>query len=247
MTANASVQTVTALQTPDTYYRAVQMCSACYEPPYSNNGEQDLAFEVDLIDCRRCGRRGLGTYPVPKFDSPATGQAERAEVANPKWYSLWTRSHCEQHVHDQLVARGFRPFLPKIDAWSTRGSVRHLIQVPMFPGYIFLRHTMDKASYVKVLEARGLVRILGERWDRLDAVPDAEIEAIQRILTARVPVLPYPFLREGQRVRITRGPLADVEGILVKSKPKKGLLILSVELLQRSVALEIDCTLVAPI
>lgn len=158
------------------------------------------------------------------------------------WYALWTRSHCERLVNDQLAAKGFELFLPEVDAWSSRGGARRLIQAPMFPGYLFLCHRMDKASYVEVIKARGLVRVIGEQWDRLHPVPDEEIESLQRVLTARVPVLPYPFLKTGQRVRITRGPLADVEGILVQSKPNKGLLILSVNLLSRSVALAVDCT-----
>ncbi len=116
----------------------------------------------------------------------------------------------------------------------------------MFPGYVFLHGAMDKASYVEVLKARGLVRVLGERWDRLATVPDAEIDAIRRIVGARVPTLPYVFLREGQRVRITRGPLADLEGILVRTKPNRGLLVVSVDLLQRSVAVQVDCTSVTP-
>ena len=114
----------------------------------------------------------------------------------------------------------------------------------MFPGYLFLRHAIDKSSYIEVRKARGLVRILGERWDQLSAVPDAEIEAIQTALQASVPVMPHPYLREGQRVRITQGPLRGVEGILLQSKPAKELLILSVDLLQRSIAVEIDCSVV---
>jgi transcription antitermination factor NusG len=117
----------------------------------------------------------------------------------------------------------------------------------MFPGYLFLHHAFDKASYVEVLKARGLVTILGERWDRLAVVPDAEIQAIRRVLDVRLPVLPYPYLREGQRVRIADGPLRDVEGIMVRSNPRKGLLVLSVELLRRSIAVEVDCTLVAAV
>ena len=101
---------------------------------------------------------------------------------------------------------------------------------------------MDKASYLEVYKARGLVRILGERWDHLDAVPDSEVEAIRRFLHCGLPVLPYPYLREGQRVRITRGPLADVEGIVVRGSPKKGLLVVSVNLLRRSIAVQLDCT-----
>ena len=112
----------------------------------------------------------------------------------------------------------------------------------MFGGYLFLRHAMDKASYLQVYEARGLVRILGERWDQLAVVPDSEIEAVQRLLHSGHPILPYPYLRQGQRVRITRGPFADVEGILVRVNPKKGLLVVSVDLLQRSVAVHLDCT-----
>src|SRR2546426_175116 len=83
---------------------------------------------------------------------------------------------------------------------------------------------MDKASYLEAYKARGLVRILGERWDRLDVVPDSEVEAIQKLAHSGFAILPYPYLREGQRVRITRGPLADVEGIIVRANPKKGLL-----------------------
>jgi|SRR5919109_2525704 transcription antitermination factor NusG len=161
-----------------------------------------------------------------------------------QWYALYTRSHCEQLVYDQLVAKGFHLFLPRIDVWSQRAGKRHLVSVPMFPGYLFLQHTMDKASYIEVRKARGLVRILGERWDRLGVVPDIEIEAIQKVLNTTFPVLPHPYLREGQRVRITRGPLTGIEGILVQSKPAKGLLILSIDLLQRSVAVEVDCSVV---
>ncbi len=158
----------------------------------------------------------------------------------PLWYALYTRSHCEQLVYDQLTAKSFHLFLPRIEVWSQRAGKRHLIAVPMFPGYLFLRHVMDKTSYIDVRKARGLVRILGERWDRLSIVPDAEIEAIHTVVAASLPVMPHPYLREGQRVRITEGPLRGVEGILVQSKPSKGLLILSVDLLHRSVAVEID-------
>ena len=161
----------------------------------------------------------------------------------PRWRVLWTHSNCEQLVSDQLAARGFDLFLPTVEAWRRHGGVRRLARVPLFRGYLFLRHAMDKASYLEVYKARGLVRVLGERWDRLDVVPDAEIEAIQKLLHSGQPILPHPYLREGQRVRITHGPLADVEGILVRANPKKGLLVVSVNLLRRSVAVQLDCTL----
>jgi transcriptional antiterminator NusG len=165
-----------------------------------------------------------------------------AESVTPRWRVLWTHSNCEQLVHDQLAMKGFDLFLPTVETWSRRGGVRRLARVPLFRGYLFLRHAMDKMSYLEAYKTRGLVRILGERWDRLEVVPDPEIEAIQRVLDADLPVLPHPYLREGQRVRITRGPLADVEGILVRANPKKGLLVVSVNLLRRSIAVQLDCT-----
>lgn len=160
------------------------------------------------------------------------------------WHVLWTRSNCEQRVFDQLAAKGFEMFLPRIGMWSRRGGERHVARAPMFRSYLFLRHAMDKESYLEVASATGLVAILGERWDRLEVVPDREIAAIQQAVRSDLPVLPHPYLREGQRVRIARGPLADVEGILVQLKPSKGLLVVSIDMLRRSVAVEVDCTLV---
>lgn len=180
---------------------------------------------------------------------PSQGRAAVAEHAAPvdsPWYALWTHSHCERLVSDQLAAKGFHVFLPAIDVWSRRAGVRRRIQTPMFPGYLFLQQAMDKVSYIAVRQARGLVAILGESWDRLAEVPAYEINAVQRVLQARVPVWPHTFLREGQRVRIVRGPLTDVEGILVRQKPNSGLLVLSVNLLQRSVSVEVDCTWTVP-
>jgi transcription antitermination factor NusG len=161
---------------------------------------------------------------------------------NPPWRVAWTRSNCEQLVYEQLVTKGFDLFLPTAEAWSRRGRVRVRGRVPLFRGYLFLRHAVDKASYLEVCKARGLVRLLGQRWDQLEIVPDSEIDAIQKLVHSKLPVFPYPFLREGQRVRITDGPLTDVEGILVRGNPKKGLVVVSVELLQRSVAVQLDCT-----
>jgi transcription termination/antitermination protein NusG len=184
--------------------------------------------------------RGAGE----RSGAQAEAQGDPEEPSLVYWYALYTRSHCEQLVYSQLVAKGLQVFLPKIEMWSQRAGQQHLISMPMFSNYLFLRHAMDKVSYLQVRQARGLVRILGERWDRLGVVPDADIEAIKKVLQARVPVLLHPFLKEGQRVRIMSGPLAGTEGILMRHRLEKGVLVLSVDLLQRSIAVEIDCSAV---
>ena len=188
---------------------------------------------VDLLPRERAGDQG--GEALPELVEGST---------TPHWRVIWTRSNCEQLVYDQLVAKGFDPFLPTVEAWCRRAGSRLLARIPLFRGYLFLRHAMDKASYVEVCKARGLVRVLGERWDRLDVVPDCEIEGIQRVLRSGLPVLPYPYLKEGQRVRITDGALAGVEGVVVRGNPRKGLLVVSINLLRRSVAVRLDCTVV---
>jgi transcriptional antiterminator NusG len=164
----------------------------------------------------------------------------------PAWHVLWTQSHCEQLVFDQLAGRGFEALLPKINVWSKRSGTRHLIRRPMFPGYLFLRHGLDKEAYIEVRKARGLVAVLGDTWERLAVVPDNEIDAVLALSRCDLPSMPYPYLKEGMRVRIASGPLAGVEGILERRKAEKGFLVLSIDLLSRSVAVEVDCTSVVP-
>jgi transcription termination/antitermination protein NusG len=168
-------------------------------------------------------------------------------LAVPQWFAIWTHSHCEQLVHDQLTVKGFRTFLPIIRTWSRRAGLQRLTARPMFPGYLFIHQLMEKSSHIEVLKTRGVVRLLGERWDRLTPVADAEVDALQRVTATNLMVLPHPYLREGQRVRIDAGPLAGVEGIFVRSRPNRGLLVLSVNLVHQSVAVEVDCTTVVPV
>ena len=117
-----------------------------------------------------------------------------------------------------------------------------LIRVPMFPGYLFVHDTMDKKSYIEILKSRGVVRILEHGWTRLTPVPDEDIEAIQQIVGADVPVFPHANLAQGARVTVTEGPLAGLEGIFIQGKATKGRLVINVELLGRSVAVEVDGT-----
>jgi len=188
-----------------------------------------------------------GGEALTETRAEGTATVERGREPFPwSWYAVWTHSHCEQAVYDQLVERGFRSFLPIINVWSRRRGVKRLIPAPMFPSYLFLRHQMDKGTYLDLSRVKGVVRVLGERWDRLSPIPDDEIDAIERAASVRRRILPFPYMTEGQRARITAGPLTGVEGILVESRTKQGLLVLSVNLLQRSVAVVVDGTEVTP-
>lgn len=174
------------------------------------------------------------------------GSIEGGAAPRAPWHVLWTHSNCEDLVGEQLAAKGFHPFAPRIEQWGRRKGGRAVMTVPLFPGYLFLNDVLDKARHVEVRKARGLAGILGHGWDRPATVPEAEIEGIRKVVESRVPAAVHPYLKEGRRVRIVEGPLANVEGILVRCRADKGLVVLSVELLQRSVAVEVDCTRVVP-
>ena len=167
------------------------------------------------------------------------------DAAGDAWYAVWTRVHSERLVVDQLSAKGFTAFLPEMGVWSKRQGQMHVIPAPMFPGYLFVRQRMDKHAYIEMLKVRGLVRILEDGWNRLTPIPDHEVEAVQRVVEAKVPVFPHAW-HEGDRVRVRTGPLKDVEGTFIQDKPDSGRLIVSVGLLGRGIAIEVDCTSVTP-
>ena len=180
-----------------------------------------------------------GGEALPLFERYEGDQATVSR--GQRWYALWTNSHCEQLVRDQLDVKGFELFLPTVAVWSRRAGVRHRIRRPLFPGYLFLRDQLSGERYVEILQAKGLVTVLGGRKGSPDQIEDSEIDAIRALVLSDLPVQPHPYLRTGQRVRIIEGPLADVEGILVDRRADKGLLVLSVHLFRRSVAVEVDC------
>jgi transcription termination/antitermination protein NusG len=187
--------------------------------------------------------------PIEKLKDelvPSRSRTESPEIRQPRWYAIWTRSNCEQKVFELLSKKGFDAFLPYLDEWGTRRGVRYICNKPMFPGYIFLSHAMDKWSYIDVCNTDGVARVLGAGWNQLISIPKHEIDAIQAVQLAGVPRMPYSFLKEGQRVRVTNGALMNVVGILVKQDPVKGVLVLSVDLLHKSIAVKVDCTDVAP-
>lgn len=138
-------------------------------------------------------------------------------------------------------------FLPTAGKWSRNKRKQRIYQTPLFPGYLFVRHAIDKFSYLDISKTHGLVKILGERWDKLATVADSELAPIITLQESDLPRMPYTYLREGDTVRVTDGPLTNVEGVFIGSDTAKGLLVLSVELLCRSVAVNVDCSRVVPV
>lgn len=166
------------------------------------------------------------------------------DLHHPYWYAIQTRSRHEKVVRDQLAAKGITHLLPlwrKRSVWKDRIKI---IELPLFSGYLFGHFAL--LQKIDVLEVFGIVRIVGLAG-RPIAVPDEQIEAIQTVVTQKLPYDPYPYLKEGMRVRIKHGVLAGVEGLLVTKKQQQQRLVISVDLIQQSVIVNIDSIDVEPV
>lgn len=158
------------------------------------------------------------------------------------WFALHVRTRHEAVVAAHLQGMGYEDFLPLYKT-RTRWSDRTVeTETPLFPGYLFCR--FDPQNRLPVLKTPGVIQIVGYSRQPIP-VEETEIEAIQGLVTSGIPSQPWPYLEVGEKVRIESGPLRGCEGILVEFKGTHRL-ILSVALLQRSVAVEIEAALVKP-
>jgi transcriptional antiterminator NusG len=203
---------------------------------------------IEAIDRKPKGGEALLTadHDLNREDIDDDLPPDNVPDSGAAWYAIWTRSHCERLVAQQLSAKGFQPFLPEMAVRTRKPEQTPVVQRPMFPGYLFLKHSMEKWSYLEILKARGVVRILEGGWNRLTPINDEEMQAIERVIDSGAPVWSHPYFNHGDRVRVVAGPLAGVEGLFVRDKKNRGRLVVSVKLLQTSVAIEVDCDFVTP-
>ncbi len=153
-----------------------------------------------------------------------------------RWYALAVKPRHEKAVHRILETKGQETFLPlyrKPHRYARRQKAFHL---PLFPGYVFCRCNIGKRQ--PIVTTPGVIRILGS-GSEATPIEDSEIASLQRAINAQAAIEPWPFLQAGEKVWITEGALAGVEGILIEAKQGPRI-ILSVSLLQRSVLLEVD-------
>ena len=160
-----------------------------------------------------------------------------------RWYAVYTSSNREKRVAEQLVQRSVQNFLPLYASFRKWKDRRVKLELPLFPGYIFVQ--MALRDRLKVLQISGVSNLVGFGGTPT-ALPDGEIEILRTSLGTGIRAEPYPFLTAGRRVRVKEGPLAGLQGILVRRK-SKARFVLSVDLIVRSIALEIDETDLVPL
>jgi transcription antitermination factor NusG len=152
------------------------------------------------------------------------------------WYATYTCAKHEKRVAGQLLQRSVEAFLPEYESLRRWKDRKVKLQLPLFPGYVFVRLALR--DRLRVLEIPGVVRLVGFNGSP-SAIQDEEIRALQLMMAAGVHPQPHSYLRSGDRVRIIRGPLAGIEGIVVRRKNAVRI-VLSLNLIARSAAVEVS-------
>jgi transcription antitermination factor NusG len=157
------------------------------------------------------------------------------------WYAVHTKSRHEYKAHTGLTQKHLTAFLPEMEIWSKRKDRKKKISVPLFPGYIFVEAALDNETKLAILKTSGVVRILGKKENAEPLpVPDEKIHAIQRLLDKKVEIFTMQYPKTGEAAKIIDGPFSGIEGMVVKSDPEKELFVVSIDLLQRSVAIRLE-------
>lgn len=183
----------------------------------------------------RSARKVRNFVLTPQITTSSPNLLSAASTEFP-WYAVRTLSNHERTTSAILAGKGYLQYLPVYrlkKRWSDRIVQTEL---PLFPGYVFCR--FDWKRRVPILSTPGVFAIVGFGTEAAP-IPEEEIEAIKRVLQSGLSAGPCPFLRAGQRIRIKRGPLENIEGILLKRK-SEWRMVVSVPMLQRSVSVEID-------
>jgi len=162
-----------------------------------------------------------------------------------RWYALHTRARHEKAVERRLRDQGMETFLPttmEVHRWSDR---KKKVEVPLFSCYVFVRCALSAEDRTRVYQVESVHGFVGSRGASLP-IPDEEIESIQKVVTQTAPWRAHPFLKVGQRVRVRGGAMDGVEGVFLSENGDHSLII-SVEAIQRSMAVRIDGYDVEPI
>jgi len=172
--------------------------------------------------------------------SQSIGVPECEESA---WWALYTRHQHEKAVADMLLAKGFEVFLPLYDSMRRWKDRQKMISLPLFPCYVFVRGGLHRRLQVVTTPGVHMILFYGER---VAMIPEDEIQAIRKTVEGPFHVEPHPFLKCGERVRVIRGSLEGIEGVLIR---KKNLcrLVISVDMVAQSVAVEIEASDVEPV
>ncbi len=181
----------------------------------------------------------MGTKQIATMSPPTALGTEPCLSQVPlelRWYAVYICANHEKRVAVQLRERSVEYFLPTYECERRWKDRRVKLQTPLFPGYVFVRVALS--DRLCVLQTPGIVHLVSFGGHPA-SLPQEDIQAIQNCLSQGLQVEPHPYLRDGHRVQVKRGPLQGMEGVIVRRK-NRSRFVLSFDLLQRAVAIEMD-------
>ncbi len=156
-----------------------------------------------------------------------------------QWYALYVQVNHEKEVTKRLEQKEVACFLPLMETWSKRRDRRKKVQLPMFPGYVFVNVVLNSSANLAIVKTPGALSLLHNSEGPL-SIPSYQIENLKTLITSERPLQIHSYLKEGDLVRVVRGPLTGCMGILKRTDPKRGRLVVSVDIIKQSVSVELD-------
>lgn len=196
--------------------------------------EQSGRVGGGVTGCDSRGEAMSSSGQLLHSDSPAT---PAMAACDRRWYAIRSRSRHEKKIIGQLEKQSIEAYLPTVTQvrnWSDR---RKLVEMPLFPGYAFVRLAYPSSDRLHVLCTHGVVSFVGINGAGTP-IPDEQIHNIRTLLANNIPCRSHAFLKVGQRVRVRGGALDGVEGILMGHRDDRSLIV-SVEVIQRSLCIRI--------
>ena len=156
-----------------------------------------------------------------------------------KWYAIHTRSHFEQKVYDGFCGKSIEAFLPRCQVISRRRDRRKKIFVPLLPGYVFAHTDLNPSEYLDILKTVGVVRMVGFEGKPVPA-SEEEISSLMILVGTDRTEQNRTYMKSGDRIMIMEGPFKGLVGFYLRHKGKSDKVVVSIELLRRSLAVEIE-------
>jgi transcription antitermination factor NusG len=167
-----------------------------------------------------------------------------AHAGVPNWYAIYCKHKHERVVHSALTAKGVDSYLAEYETRAQWGTRLHKIKRNLLPGYVLVHiPAHDSGAYLSVLQTHGVVKFVGRPWPQLSAIPDEQIDSVQLLLGSQKYFEETAYFRTGESVEVIAGPLAGLAGRVINSTSRESRVIISIDLLQRSVAVEVDSAL----
>jgi transcription antitermination factor NusG len=176
--------------------------------------------------------------PGPQLFSPTQSPNDLVPTTHfdPKWYAAYTSARHEKRVAEHLQRIGVESYLALYSATRQWNQRRVLVEMPLFPGYVFVR--IPLAERLRVLSAPGVAYLVSTRGGPVPLADD-EIEPLRNCLAHKLRAEPTAYLRTGNRVRVTRGPLSGLEGVIVRREGESRFVV-SIDLIMRAIAINVE-------